>query len=91
MTEKKQQRSPWRLFFRVVRPYWGHLIVAALFVLLAAICVYLAPFVTSFTLDYVIRDVDPHIPEPIFNWIKGLGGREYFVEHLILCGAVSGQ
>ena len=63
MTNNKRKRSPWRLFFRVVKPYWGHLILAAVFVLLAAICVYLAPFVTSFTLDYVIRGVDPHIPE----------------------------
>ena len=87
-TPKIKKRSPWRLFFRVLRPYWGYVILSALFVLLAAICVYLAPFVTSFTLDYVIRDVDPHIPEVIFNFVKGLGGREYFMEHLILCGAV---
>ena len=86
--QTKPKRSPWRLFFRVLRPYWGYVILSALFVLLAAICVYLAPFVTSFTLDYVIRDVDPHIPEVIFNFVKGLGGREYFMEHLILCGAV---
>ena len=36
MTNKKQKSSPWRLFFRVLKPYWGHLIIAALFVLLAA-------------------------------------------------------
>ena len=87
MTNNKRKRSPWRLFFQVLRPYWGYLVLAALFVLLAAICVYLAPFVTSFTLDYVIRGVDPHIPEPIFNIVQGLGGREFFAEHLILCGA----
>ena len=87
MTNNKRKRSPWRLFFQVLRPYWGYLVLAALFVLLAAICVYLAPFVTSFTLDYVIRGVDPHIPEPIFNLVQGLGGREFFAEHLILCGA----
>ena len=87
MKDKKRKRSPWRLFFRVLKPYWGHLILAALFVLLAAICVYLAPFVTSFTLDYVIRGVDPHIPAPIFRLVQQLGGREYFMEHLVLCGA----
>ena len=87
MTQKQRKRSPWRLFFHALKPYWGHLIISALFVLLAAVCVYLAPFVTSFTLDYVIRGVDPHIPEPIFRLVERLGGREYFAEHLILCGA----
>ena len=51
MTQKQRKRSPWRLFFHALKPYWGHLIISALFVLLAAVCVYLAPFVTSFTLD----------------------------------------
>ena len=63
MTEtKKRKRIHWHLFFRMLRPYWGYMMSSALYVLLAAICVYLAPFVTSFTLDYVIRGVDPHIP-----------------------------
>ena len=58
----KPKQSPWRLFFWALRPFWPELILAAVFVLLAAICVYLAPFVTSFTLDYVILGTDPHLP-----------------------------
>ena len=87
-TQNNSKGSPWRLFFRVLRPYWGHLTLSAVYVILAAVFVYLAPFVTSFTLDYVIRGVDPHIPDSIFNLVKSLGGREFFAEHLILCGAV---
>lgn len=83
----KPKQSPWRLFFWALRPFWPELILAAVFVLLAAICVYLAPFVTSFTLDYVILDTDPHLPPFLMALVEKLGGRSYFAGHLVLCGS----
>lgn len=48
--------------FISLRGYKYHLILSGLFVLLGTICVYLAPFVTSFTLDYVIQGSNEDVP-----------------------------
>lgn len=83
---KEKKRSCWKLFFISLRGYKYHLILSGLFVLLGTICVYLAPFVTSFTLDYVIQGSNEGVPAFLLPILDSLGGRSYMASHLYLCG-----
>lgn len=81
-----KRKSPWRLFFKELKGSRYRLLLAAVYVLLGTLCVYAAPYVTSFTLDYVMQGIDDNIPSILLPVLDKLGGRDYFISHLYLCG-----
>lgn len=80
-----KKRSDWNLLFRSLNGYKRYLILAAVCVLLATACSYAAPFVTSFTLDYVIEGKQPSAPQFVLQLVEGIGGRSYLVQNLLVC------
>lgn len=85
-TERKKTVN-WRRLAGLVGANRCHFLSATVFVLLAVCASYAIPFVTSFTLDYVIRGDASGLRLPAFllQWLDGLGGRDYFLSHLYLC------
>lgn len=85
-TERKKTVN-WRRLAGLVGANRRHFLSATVFVLLAVCASYAIPFVTSFTLDYVIRGDASGLRLPAFllQWLDGLGGRDYFLSHLYLC------
>ena len=86
INQNKKPVSPWRFFFRSLHGFRHNLIASFLLVVLSTLCVYLAPFVTSFTLDYVLQGNSESIPALLLPLLDKLGGRDYFAAHLYLCG-----
>ncbi len=79
----------------IIKSLWPYLygskryfILGTIFMLTAVIASYVKPYVISFTVDYAIggREIED-APKFLMNWIESLGGREYLIEHLILCAA----
>ncbi len=85
-TNKKKQTVNWELIGELLHGYRRHIAIGALSVLLAICASYAVPFVTSFTLDYVISGTDPKLPAWILRLLDSFGGRGYLSSHLYLCG-----
>ncbi len=99
MKKKKKQATPvfpaaeqrkmnWRLAGEVLTGYKHYLALASVCVLLSTAFSYAVPYVTSFTLDYVIQGIDASVPSFLLPLVTRLGGRAYFAKNLLVCGAV---
>jgi len=82
----EQRRTNWKLVGEILSGYRRYLVLATLSVLLSTAFSYAVPYVTSFTLDYVIQGIDSTIPAFLLPILAKLGGREYFVKNLFVCG-----
>ena len=87
MGTKRKKTVNWRRLAGLAGAVKGRFLSATVFVLLAVCASYAIPFVTSFTLDYVIRGDASGLQLPAFllQWLDDLGGRDYFLSHLYLC------
>jgi len=87
MENKKRRAVNWKLIGELALACKQHLLVGTVCVLLAICASYAIPFVTSFTLDYVIKgDASSlHLPWFLLVFLDNVGGREWFVSHLYLC------
>ena len=87
-TEKKQEqkKTNWKLVGEILKGYNHYIVIATLCVLLSTAFAYAVPYVTSFTLDYVIQGIDTSTPAFLLPLLDSLGGRDYFVSRLYLCG-----
>ena len=87
MEPGQKKKVNWRLIVDLTAGSRRHFLAAAICVLLAICASYAIPFVTSFTLDYVIKgDASGlRLPDFLLRWLDGLGGRDYFLSHLYLC------
>ncbi len=83
-----KQKTNWRLIGDLAKQNRAHLIFGALCTLLAAVFSFAIPFVTSFTLDYVIAGLPGDVPNAVLAWLDLRGGREFLVNRLYLCGLV---
>ncbi|MBR0508206.1 MAG: ABC transporter ATP-binding protein [Clostridia bacterium] len=72
------------LFLPALHGARHYFLISAIEVILGIVSLYCASIVTSYTLDYVLLDKDPSIPDALFQWLKSLGpiSRNYWV-----CGA----
>ena len=70
----------------ILKGYKHYLIAASVCVLLSTAFAYAVPYVTSFTLDYVIQGVDKSTPAFLLPLLDRLGGRAFFLSRLYLCG-----
>lgn len=84
--KKEKKKSVLPLFLRFIYGYKRYLVLSAFFVILATCATYAAPFVTSFTLDFVIKGNASGVPNFIMSLIDMIGGREFFVNNIFLCG-----
>ena len=86
-TPERKPAADWALIGSLTVGVKHHFVWATVCVLLAVCASYAIPFVTSFTLDYVIRgDASGlRLPASLLAWLDALGGREYLVSHLYLC------
>ena len=86
-TEQPERRKTnWKLVSELVHGYRRFIVVATLSVIFATAFSYAVPYVTSFTLDYVIQGITTSTPKFLLPIVESLGGREYFVNSLIVCG-----
>jgi len=76
----------WKLAGEVLTGYRRYLVLGSLSVLLATAFSYAVPYVTSFTLDYVIQGIDKNVPSLLLSILDRLGGRDYLAAHLFFCG-----
>ncbi len=84
--QSSKQKTNWKLIGMLARENRARLIFGTLCTLLAAGFAFAIPFVTSFTLDYVIQGLPGEIPEALRAWLNVRGGRDFLVERLYLCG-----
>ena len=80
------RKTNWRLVRDMTHGVMRHIWLGVICVLLSTVFTYAVPYVTSFTLDYVIQGLPPRLPAFILNWLETLGGRSYLIENLFLCG-----
>ena len=79
------RKTNWKLIGEIMKGFWRYLLLGALFALIAVAARYAVPFVTSFTLDFVIKGVETDMPAFLARWLDALGGRAYLRSHLYLC------
>jgi len=83
-TERK--KTNWKLVVELLQGHRRFIVIASVSVLLSTAFSYAVPYVTSFTLDYVIQGVSSSTPKFLLPWIESLGGRAYFINNLYVCG-----
>lgn len=83
-TERK--KTNWKLVRELLSGYRRYIVFASISVLLSTAFSYAVPYVTSFTLDYVIQGITTSTPKFLLPWIESLGGRAYFTRSLFVCG-----
>jgi len=84
--KKVQKKTNWTLVGDLLHGYRRYILFATISVILCAAFSYAVPYVTSFTLDYVIQGVTSSTPAFLLNWVEAIGGRDYFVRSLFVCG-----
>jgi sensor histidine kinase YesM len=72
-TERK--KTNWKLVRELLSGYRRYIVFASISVLLSTAFSYAVPYVTSFTLDYVIQGITTSTPKFLLPWIESLGGR----------------
>jgi ATP-binding cassette subfamily B protein len=82
----ERKKTNWRLVGELLHGHRRYLVFATISVILATAFSYAVPYVTSFTLDYVIQGITTSTPKFLLPLIDSLGGRDYFVNSLFLCG-----
>ncbi len=86
MEQQQTRKTNWKLIGSLSKGYKTRLILAAVCTLMAVAASFAIPFVTSFTLDYVLSGADMQLPQFLSRWLLLHGGRSYMAENLFLCG-----
>ena len=81
-----KKKTNWKLVRELMHGYNRYIVFATISVILSTAFSYAAPYVTSFTLDYVIQGITTSTPAFLVRWAEALGGRSYFINSLYLCG-----
>ena len=81
-----KKKTNWKLIDELMQGHRRYLVFATISVLLSTAFSYAVPYVTSFTLDYVIQGITSSTPKFLLPWIESLGGRPYFMNSLYVCG-----
>ena len=82
----EHRKVNWKLAGGILRGYRRNIVFATISVILSTAFSYAVPYVTSFTLDYVIQGVDKSTPAFLLPLVNALGGRAFFARNLIVCG-----
>ena len=81
-----KKKTNWKLVRELMQGYNRYIVFTTISVVLSTAFSYAAPYVTSFTLDYVIQGITTSTPAFLVRWAEALGGRSYFINSLYLCG-----
>ena len=84
----KHRKTNWKLISEMSKGYRHYFVIGAISVIIAALASFAAPFVTSFTLDYVIKGEPVAMPAFLAAQLDALGGRTYLSAHLYLLSLV---
>jgi ATP-binding cassette subfamily B protein len=82
----ERKKTNWKLVGELLQGHRHFIVFATISVLLSTAFSYAVPYVTSFTLDYVIQGITTSTPKFLLPWIESLGGRPYFINSLYVCG-----
>ena len=82
----ENRKVNWKLAKEILRGFRHNIVFATISVLLSTAFSYAVPYVTSFTLDYVIQGTDKSTPSFLLPLMNSLGGRAFFTRNLFLCG-----
>jgi len=82
----ERKKTNWKLVGELLQGHRRFIVFATVSVLLSTAFSYAVPYVTSFTLDYVIQGITTSTPKFLLPWIESLGGRPYFINSLYVCG-----
>ena len=82
----ERKKTNWKLVGELLQGHRHFIVFATISVLLSTAFSYAVPYVTSFTLDYVIQGITTSTPKFLLPWIESLGGRPYFMGSLYVCG-----
>ena len=82
-----KNQTNWKLIGSLANGYRRYLLLGALYAFLAVVFSFAIPFVTSFTLDYVVEGADASMPAFLANALAQIGGRAYLLRNIWLCGA----
>ena len=89
MEQKTQkQKTNWRLIGETSRGFKCYLFTALVSLLIAAAAVFTIPFLTSFTLDYILRGDTSGLPSFLAARLAGRGVRERLLEALWIPAAL---
>ncbi len=84
--KSERKKTNWNLVGELLHGYRRYILYATISVLLCTAFSYAVPYVVSFTLDYVIQGISTSTPAFLLGWVEAIGGREYFVRSLFVCG-----
>ncbi|MDD6888024.1 MAG: ABC transporter ATP-binding protein [bacterium] len=87
MKKTAKKKVNWKLIGELASGCRRQLVLGVVCVFLAICASYAIPFVTSFTLDFVIKGdtAGLHLPDFVLRALDALGGRDFFLSHLYLC------
>ena len=85
-TKPERKKTNWKLVGELLQGHRRFIVFATVSVLFSTAFSYAVPYVTSFTLDYVIQGITSSTPKFLLPWIESLGGRPYFMNSLYVCG-----
>ena len=85
-TKPERKKTNWKLVGELLQGHRHFIVFATISVLLSTAFSYAVPYVTSFTLDYVIQGITTSTPKFLLPWIESIGGRPYFINSLYVCG-----
>ncbi|MCL2671906.1 MAG: ABC transporter ATP-binding protein/permease [Clostridiales bacterium] len=85
-TIEKKKKHSWKFAFRSLHGLRRRMILSVLCMMVAVIINYLPPMVIRFTLDYVVGGKADGFPVPFLRLLESLGGRNFILGHIFLCG-----
>lgn len=84
---RTKKDSVWTVLSESLQGYRKYLAIAAVCVLISVCASYAAPYVTSFTLDYVVQGKVANMPAFLYRVVERIGGRAYLIQNIVICGA----
>jgi ATP-binding cassette subfamily B protein len=82
LTRRANRAASVRLLIRFLRGSRGFIVASILISLVAAIFEMISPKVISFTVDSVLGDKKPNLPQFAIDAIEKIGGKEYLAKNL---------
>jgi len=83
---EKKKKGSWKFAFCSLVGLRRKLVLSVLFMIMAVLFAYLPPMVIRFTLNYVIDGSSDGFPTPFLRLLDAMGGREFMLHHIFLCG-----
>lgn len=85
--EKKEKRKlSIKLIARIMHGQKRYLLLSVVAMLIAVLMSYCVPYITSFTIDYVIGDdKNAQVPKFILEWVENNGGVEFARNNIWIC------